>query len=415
MDSSATSIFGWFVALGIGLMVGAERERRQRADRPRAPAGIRTFAIASLLGAIAEALGGSALLAVVTAGVFVFAALGYVMSEDDDRGLTSEIALVATALLGGLAMRQPQLAAALAVVVTVLLASRTQLHRFVGKMLTEDEAYHGLMFAAATLVVLPLLPDRPIGPYGAINPHSVWLVAILVMAISAAGYITVRALGAHWGLPIAGLASGFVSGTATIGAMATRAAADKSVQAGAIAGSVLSLVATVVQMAIVLAAVSLPTLQAMSGPLLVAGLVALAFGARFTLRALQETTGPGQVKGEPFSLRTAMMFAATLALILLFSAVLGAWFGQRGAIVAAALAGFVDTHSAAVSVAALVAAGKLSASEAVVPILAAFTTNTVSKVIVASTSGTGPFVARVVPGLLLVAAGAWAGTLLPRF
>lgn len=414
MEIAGTSLIAWLVVLGSGLMIGAERERRHARTRQRSSAGIRTFTIASLLGAIAMTVGKESLLGLVTAGVFALTGVAYWRSAAEDRGLTTEIALVATTLLGGLAMRHHELAAALAVVVTILLAGRAQLHTFVGTVLTEDEAYHGLMFAAATLVVLPLIPNRAMGPFGAINPHAIWLIAILVMGISAAGYIAVRLLGAHLGLPVAGLVSGFVSSTATIGAMATRAVADTTFLSGAIAGSILSTVATVVQLALVLAATSTRTFETMLGPLALAGLAAVAYGAWFTIGAMQAPEGETALQGEPFSIRTALIFAGTLAAILLLSAALGSWFGQRGAIAAAAIAGFVDVHSAAISVAALVVAGKMTASEAVVPILVAFTTNTISKVVVARTSGPGPFAVRVVPGLLLVAAGAWAGLLVPN-
>ena len=92
-------------------------------------------------------------------------------------------------------MQRPALAAGLAVTVAVLLAARSPLHRFVRSTLTEDELKDALIFAGATLVVLPLVPDRPMGPYGALNPHSIWILVILVMAISAAGYVAVRMLG----------------------------------------------------------------------------------------------------------------------------------------------------------------------------------------------------------------------------
>ena len=144
--------------------------------------------------------------------------------EEDDPGLTTEIALIVTTLLGGLSIQKPALAAGLAVTVAGLLAARSRLHHFVRSVITEDELKDALILAGATLVVLPLAPDRPMGPYGALNPHSIWILVILVMAISAAGYVAVRMLGARVGLPIAGLASGFISSTATIGAMAARAA-----------------------------------------------------------------------------------------------------------------------------------------------------------------------------------------------
>ena len=399
------------VALGIGLLIGGERERRKGEGPSRSPAGIRTFAVTSLAGAISFTVGGEFVLAVTTAGVITLTALAYWRAHEDDPGLTTEIALILTALLGGTAMRQPALAAGVAVVVAVLLAARTPLHHFVRSVLTENEVQDALIFAGATLVVLPLLPDRPLGPYGALNPHTIWIVVILVMAISAAGYGAVRMLGARFGLPIAGLASGFISSTATIGAMGARAAKAPDVLAAAVAGAVLSTVATIVQMATVLAATSVITLRTLSGPLICAGLAAAAYGTAFTIRALRQKTEDEPQPGRAFNISTALVFALTLSGILVASAALREWFGETGVIVAAAVAGFVDTHSAAISIASLVASGKMSAADAVIPILAGLSTNTISKIIFARTSGGHSFALRVIPGLILVALAAWAGAL----
>ena len=193
------------VALGIGLLIGGERERRKGGGPSRSPAGIRTFAVTSLAGAVSFTVGGNVVLGVTIAGVIALTAVGYLRAHEDDPGLTTEIALILTALLGGLSMQQPALAAGVAVAVAILLAARTPLHHFVRAVLTEGEVKDALIFAGATLVVLPLVPDRPMGPYGALNPHTIWIIVILVMAISAAGYVTVRLLGARFGLPIAGL------------------------------------------------------------------------------------------------------------------------------------------------------------------------------------------------------------------
>jgi hypothetical protein len=191
------------VALGVGLLIGAERERRKGEGPSRSPAGIRTFTVASLAGAISFIAGGELLLAIATAGVIVLTAVAYWRGREDDPGLTTEIVLIVTVLLGGLSMQKPALAAGLAVTVAILLAVRTRLHRLVGTVLTEEELNDALIFAGATLVILPLVPDRPMGPYGALNPHSIWILVILVMAISAAGYVAIRVLGARYGLPIA--------------------------------------------------------------------------------------------------------------------------------------------------------------------------------------------------------------------
>ena len=333
------------------------------------------------------------------------------MAHEDDPGLTTEIALIVTSLLGGLSMQQPALAAGLAVIVAVLLAARSRLHSFVRLVLTEDELQDALIFAGATLVVLPLVPDLPMGPYGALNPHSIWILVILVMAISAVGYLAVRILGARFGLPIAGLASGFISSTATIGAMGARVTKTREVLAAAVAGAVLSTIATIVQMALVLAATSMTTLRTLLVPLIGAGLAAIVYGAVFTVRALRQKTENEAQSGRAFSLSTALVFALTLSSILVASAALREWFGETGIIIAAALAGFVDTHSAAISVATFVASGKMSATDAVVPILAGLSTNTISKMFLAGSTGGRSFALRVIPGLIIVALAAWIGML----
>jgi uncharacterized membrane protein (DUF4010 family) len=406
-----SAILNLAVAFGIGLLIGAERERRKGQGPSRSPTGIRTFTVASLAGAISFIAGGEVLLAVATAGVVILTAVAYWRAHEDDPGLTTEIALMLAILLGGLSMQQPALAAGLAVTVTVLLAARSRLHRFVRTVLTEDELQDALILAGATFVVLPLVPDRQMGPYGALNPHSIWILVILVMFISAAGYVAVRILGARFGLPIAGLASGFISSTATIGAMGARVRKSTDVLAAAVAGAVLSTVATIVQMAIVLAATDVTTLRALSVPLICAGLAAVVYGTAFTVWALQQKTEDEAQSGRAFSLPTALMFALTLSGIIVVSAALREWFGETGIIIAAALAGFVDTHSAAISVASLVASGKMSATDAAFPILAGLSTNTISKIFLAGVSGGRAFALRVIPGLIIVALAAWTGML----
>jgi uncharacterized membrane protein (DUF4010 family) len=232
------------------------------------------------------------------------------------------------------------------------------------------------------------------------------------MAISAAGYILVRAFGARFGLPIAGLASGFISSTATIGAMGARARKNPEVISAAIAGAALSTVATIIQMGLVLAATNSATLRTLAVPLIFAGIAAIAYGAAFTVLALRERDVPDPQPGKAFSLPAALGFALILSAILLASAALREWFGETGTIVAASVAGFVDTHSAAIAIASLVASGKMSAVDAAFPILAGLSTNTISKIIFAWSGGGRSFALRLIPGLILVAGAAWAGALL---
>lgn len=409
MTVAAELAIKFATALGIGLLIGAERERHKGDDDARSPAGIRTFAVASLLGTVSLELGNELLLAVVLLAVAALTVIGYLRTGDHDPGLTTEAALLLTVLLGALATRQPALASAVAVTVAIVLAARDPIHRFVRSVLSEQEVADALIFAAATLVIFPLVPDRYIGPFAAINPRIIWKIVILMMSISGAGYIAVRLLGTRFGLPLAGLASGFVSSAATISAMGSRAKDEPSLCRPAAAGAALSTVATFVLMAILLAATSRSTLMALAIPLAAGGVIALAYGFLLTLRSVRQDENNKSDRGHAFSLKSAIGFAAMIGGVQFAAAALNAWLGKAGVLIASAIAGFADAHSTSVSVASLVAANKLAAAEAILPILIAVSTNTVTKMAFAITSGTRTFALQVVPGLLLVVVGAWLG------
>lgn len=398
---------GLAAALGIGLLIGIERERRKGEGPARAAAGLRTFTLTSLLGALAMLLGGGATLAVLAAVVGVLAIVSYRRSREDDPGLTTEIALVLTFMLGALAMHEARLAIGIGVLVAIALAARSQLHRFVVRVLSEQEVHDGLLLAAAALVILPLVPDRTVDPLGAINPRTLWTLAVLMMAINACGHIALRAAGPALGLTFAGFASGFVSSTATIAAMGAEARRDPALRAGAVSGAVLSSLATVVYLAVLLAATSPAVLRAMALPLLAAGVAAAAYGLLIALRSVRTHDGDTPPPGRPFNPRLAMLFAATMGVLLLITAFLTDRYGASGAGLAAALAGFADAHSAAAAVASLQAGGRITAEQAVLPILAGFTTNASSKLIVAVTTGDRAFALQVVPGVLLSVGAAW--------
>lgn len=398
------------VALGIGLLLGAERERRKGEGPARGAAGIRTFALVALAGGIAMAVGGGLVLAVALGFVALAVLAAYVLGDRTDPGLTTEVAVVVAFLLGALAQQEPQLAAGIAVVVTILLAAREQLHRLVSRALTEQEVHDALLFAGAALVILPLAPNERIGPYGVFNPFAIWRLVVIVMAIGGAGYAAVRLLGARVGLPLSGLAAGFVSSSATIAAMGARARETPALRTPAVAAAVLSTVATVVQMVIIVGATDGRTLAQLWPAMALAGVAAVGYGAVFALRALRDAAADAhQPGGRAFDLKTAVLFAATVTAVLFVSAVLGDWLGNRGVLLSAAVAGFADTHAAAIAVAGLAAGGRIEPADAVVPILAAFTTNSVTKMVLAAASGGRRFALEVWPGVIATAALAWAG------
>jgi uncharacterized membrane protein (DUF4010 family) len=197
-----------------------------------------------------------------------------------------------------------------------LLNAKTALHRFVRTVLSEAEIRDGLVFAAATLIVLPLLPDRQMGPFAALNPRAIWIIVIL-MAIGAIGRIAVRLAGSRFGLPVAGLASGFISGTATVFQMGMRSRQERDLSWSASAGAVLSSIGTIVQLIVVLAATNIIVLRTVAIPLALAGAAALLYGVTFSFFALDKNSGAIDERGQAFSPLAAFAFAALLSAILL--------------------------------------------------------------------------------------------------
>lgn len=408
-------VIGLTVAFGIGMLIGIERERSKGHGPHREVAGVRTFTLISLMGAISLLLGeawGLLAFALILGGIV---AVSYRHSREHDPGLTTEVAMLVTLLLGGLAMREPRLAAALAVIVTIILAARSRLHDWVRNVLTDQEVHDGLMLAAAALVVLPLLPAEPVDPWGIVDLRKLWTLAVLVMAINGLGYIALRALGPRAGLVLAGLLSGFVSSTATIGAMGARTRKQPELHRGAVAGAAASSVATVVQLAIVVALVSTTTLRQLIVPLIASGIAALLYAGLFTWRSVRETSDDDAPAGRPFHPKTAILFVAVVGATLLISAILTQWQGERGLLFATAIAGFSDAHAAAISAASLAAGERSTVTAAALAILVGFTTNAVSKTVVAFGMGNRRFALELFPGLLLMVMAAWGGWLAARW
>ena len=402
------------VALGCGLLIGIERERRKGHGAARGPAGVRTFAMASLAGALAQALDQPLLVAAGAALVLLLAAISHWKSPTGDPGITTEIALFVAFVLGVTSIQAPPLAAAVAAVVTILLASRNRLHRFSTRMLTAPEARDGLVLAVAALVVLPLMPDQPLAWLSGVQPRSIWQLVVMLLAVQAVGHVAVRAMGPRVGLAMSGMASGFASSTATFAAMGARARAHPEQVNACASGALFSNVATFAQLALVAATVSPAVLAAMWG-LFALGAGAAAVAALVVmLRAQPAERGPGHVRSErAFDLPRSLVFAAVLAGVTTLAAWVGDRFGSQAALAGAALAGFVDVHASLASMCTLVESGRTSASGAVVAVLLGLSTNTMSKLVAAWMAGGTRFGLRVLPGLVAMLAAAWA-TLLVR-
>lgn len=394
-------------ALGVGLLVGAVRERRHP-DRATS-AGLRTHALSALSGAVALWLG-LAVFVVVVAMAGLFAALSYRLSSAEDPGLTGEITLVLTTLLGGLALGVPALAGALGVVVAALVYLKAPLHQLARERVSEAEVRDGLVLLASALVVLPLVPDRSIGPFDVFNPATLWKLVVLVMAISALGHVALRLVGNRWGLAVAGFFAGYVSSTAAVAGFGQRVRETPALRSPAVGAAMLANLASLSLFVPILLAVS-PALLPQVGLELAAGGAVLLAGGLLGLRRDGQGEPPPTAQSRMFRFRHALLFAVIITVVLFASAALNAWLGPRGAMAGATLAALAEMHAAAATVAKLSATGVFDAEQARWAIVLLLAASSVAKSVVAFASGGPGYGLRVATGLvvtvLAVAAVAW--------
>lgn len=425
MPELPASATGLAVALGCGLLIGLERERRKRARRGvRAAAGIRTFAIAALAGALAQVLAQPLLVALGAAAVVVLVAIAYrasrrpVRGDEGDPGLTTELALVVTYLLGVLAVPQPALAAAVAVAVAALLAARERLHRFATRLLSEAELHDALLLAALALVLLPLLPAVPQPALAGLVPRQLLALVLLILLLQAAGHVALRLVGARAGLALAGFFSGFVSSTATIASLGARARDEPQHALACRAGAMLSGAATWVQALLMLLALA-PAAALAFAPAAALGLALTLATAAWQIRQLRRarpaaSPGAGTVPahGGPLRVREAALVAVLLAAVALAVGWAQRMFGAAGLLAGTALAALGDAHAPVAVLAALAAAGQVDAATVREGSALAIACNTLTRTATAFVAGGRSYGAAVAlslwPAVLAAGALAWA-------
>lgn len=407
--SAPALFFNFCVALGIGLLVGAERERRKGDGPHRRSAGIRTFTVCALTGFVAQSLGGAFLLISSLLILGVLTALSYRRSQTHDPGLTSEVTIVLTCLLGGLSVQSPDLAAVIGIVLTALLAARERMHQFIRHIITAQELDDVIVFLAAALILLPLAPDRYIGPYQAINPHDLARFVVAVMSVNAAGYIAKRIMGPQAGMALTGFAGGFVSSTATILAMGQVARQTPQLVHAAAMGATLSTLSTLLQLGLLISVMLPDLLVPMLLPLGLGAVVACLCAGWMGRQLPANSTPALDLKGHAFQHTTTLILSVAVLSITVLTAALHQWLGTTGVVIASLLAGLVDAHSTVASTRSLVAQQAMTLAQAQWLVLLAVSSNSLSKAAVAISAGGRAFALAVVPGLALVIAAVWLG------
>lgn len=396
------------VALGCGLLVGVERERRKGRGPDRGFAGLRSFALAAVVGAAAALTALPAL--VVTGAAFVAALtlLAYARDRSGDPGVTTEIALLLTYLIGVLAVPAPGLAAALAVALTALLASRQRLHQWVVQTLRPGELRDGILLAALVLMAMPLVPDRPLWD-GLFNPHALLKLLAVLLLVQSLAHVAARLMQAHHAVAVSALAAGFVSSTATIASLGLTARQSPGEVRRLAGGGLLSCVSTQWQLLVVAGAVQPSWLPSLWLPALAASALALGLGLWMVWRPAGGAAAPGvpssphveglSVAGEDrmFQLGGAVAVAGLLAGVQLLVRGLQAWLGDTGLWVGALLGALADLHAALAAV--FLASPPDGQGREVVAL--ALLVHAAGKSLTAGLSGGARYLARLAPGLWL--------------
>jgi uncharacterized membrane protein (DUF4010 family) len=388
------------VALGIGLLIGLERgwHTRKMQSGTRA-AGIRTFAVSSLLGAVAAALSQAAETGagfVLGAAFAAFAAVIAIFCREENRATghfsaTTAIAAILTFALGAYSqVGDMRVAAAVAVATAGILAAREEIHGWVARI-TWPELRSAVVLLAMTFIVLPIVPDKAIGPFGGVNPREIWLIAIVLAGVSFVGYVGVRVLGARQGILAAGAAGGLASSTAVTITNARHAAAGEATPALLVGGVALATAVSFLRVIAIIAVLQSTLLSLAAPALLAATVVAIAL----SLLLLQGGTARNKLTQRsafrnPFGFWSVIGFAIFLGIIVVAGRVISERVGATGVIVGAAAMGLADVDAITVSMARL-APQTLSAQNVVFAILAAVATNMLSKLIIGIIIGSSRF------------------------
>lgn len=374
------------LALAVGLLVGLERGWRER-DAPEGSrtAGIRTYGISGLLGGIVMALGQAADNGLVLPlGLFGFALVfGWFKwqeaEHDEDFSVTGVTAAIAVFALGALAVAgRPTEAAAGGAALAAVLASREMLHEWL-KRLTWIELRSALILAVMTAVVLPLLPNRAIDPWGAVNPSEIWLFTILIGAFSYLGYIMTRIAGPSRGLIFSTLAGALVSSTAMTLSLA-RAGGDPVRRAGAACLAALVSILRVLAYAAFIG----PAIALHAGPPALAAAAVFALAGWAMLRRAAPADTPEHTHRNPLELKPIVASAVILAAMSLFSAISSRYFGSGSLPVTAAISAMADVDVAVLSMLRL-QGGATPAGLLGLAVLSAFASNAVVRLATAST------------------------------
>jgi len=406
-----TLFYRFGVALFIGVLVGLQREvASDEADDPsqKTFAGVRTFALLSLVGCTAAfvadqlALPWAFIGIILPIGALITAA--YLLTGSrGDVGMTTEVAALIVVLSGALCFwDQLALAVALGVVTTALLSFKLELHGF-AERLTREDVVATLKFAIITAIILPVLPNQSFAspPFDVLNPYKIWLMVVLISGISFLGYVLIKLVGSRQGIGLTGLLGGLVSSTAVTLSFSQRSKKEDRLAKPFALAILIAWTIMFVRVLVEVTATNRPLLGVVWLPIAAAGIAGLVYGA-YLYFAPHDGEAGGVAVSNPFELGPAITFGLLYGLILLIARAAQLYLGDTGVYLSSILSGLADVDAITLSMAELSNSGNLELSTAARAIVLATMSNTVVKGGIVLSSGSAALRRALLPGFLLI-------------
>lgn len=386
-----------FMVLGIGLMMGLEREySNTNQDHKRHNelfAGVRTFPLVAIIGYLALYLSIEFtfwVYAVALAGISGLAIVSYSYGRKSGRsGSTTELSIVAVFLLSGLVFRQQYLIAAfLALVITTLLALKVNLHQAVRDM-SKHDILSILLFVVISALILPLLPNTDLGPYAVFNPFRIWLIVTLFMALNFIAYFLQKFIDTRYSIIATGIIGGFASSTATAWYFSRLGGKSKKGGQAHVAAILFASSIMFPRLLLWLALLSPTLFNTVWLPFLLLGAVGFSIGYFMSKQSFERQTSYTHTIRNPINLKDALVFAGLYVLIVLLVGYAEEHLGTQGVYYAAAISGLTDVDAITISITNYLGVS-IHEKLAVIALVIASLSNTLTKYMLCLVFGNAP-------------------------
>ncbi len=349
------------VTIGIGFLIGLEREHAAMTNNEKSFAGIRTFMFVVLLGFIAAMvyyLLAPWMYAAVFIAAVVFIGVSYwITASKGDIGGTTEFSALIAFFLGSFSfLGYIELSLAITVIVLVVLSSKVKLKAIIGKI-TQEELYDLIRFVVAALLIFPFLPDKNMGPYEVINPREIGWVVVLTSGLGLLGYLLIKFLGASKGILLTGILGGLVSSTLITWVFAKRSKETPAFSANYATGILAASTIMVIRVMLWVTIFNGKLARSLYVPLGILLLAAAGITLYFFMRHKDSKSQHASIPlGKPLNLQGALIFGLLFMVVLVLISYTNAYFGASGILVSSSLAGLADVDAITISISKLAGA-----------------------------------------------------------